>query len=116
MGSGFTPLLAVVREGGLVTVMSVGDHERGAAADDQIDQWLSLLRKNGPDRWLLRKLQRYGVTVYRRDLERLLAYGDIAAVGDACPGLYVQASDVLYDREMGLNVEGAPGDPASLFQ
>lgn len=83
-------------------------------ADDQIDQWLGLLRKNGPDRWLLRKLQRYGVTVYRRDLDRLVAGGDIAAVGDDCPGLYVQASDVLYDRETGLNVDGAPGDPASL--
>lgn len=85
-------------------------------ADKEIDQWLGLLRKNGPDRWLLRKLQRYGVTVYRRDLERLLAGGDIAAVGDACPGLYVQFSDVLYDRELGLNVDGVPGDPASLVQ
>lgn len=79
-----------------------------------IDILLKKLQKDGPDRWLLRKLQRYGVTIYAHDLQRLLAAGDVESLGADCPGLYVQASDLLYDPVLGVNVEGAPGDPASL--
>jgi CRISPR-associated endonuclease/helicase Cas3 len=79
-----------------------------------IDILLKKLQKEGPDRWLLRKLQRYGVTIYQHDLQRLLAGGDVVSLGADCPGLYVQASDLLYDPVLGVNVDGAPGDPASL--
>lgn len=86
--------------------------------DDAIDMWLNTLKKNGPDRWLLRKLQRYGVTIYRNDLQRLLGQGDIAPLGGDFPGLYVQSADndVLYDQVLGINVDGVPGDPGSLVQ
>ena len=85
--------------------------------DNAIDLWLNTLKKNGPDRWLLRKLQRYGVTIYNTDLQRLLELGDIETLGGDFPGLYVQSAnnDVLYDRVLGIAVDGAPGDPAGLI-
>lgn len=84
--------------------------------DDRIGMWLNTLKKNGPDRWLLRKLQRYGVTIYNNDLQRLLKQGDIEPLGGDFPGLYVQSADndVLYDKVLGINVDGVPGDPALL--
>lgn len=84
--------------------------------DEEIDMWLNTLKKNGPDRWLLRKLQRYGVTIYRNDLQRLLNQGDIESLGGDFPGLYVQSAnnDLLYDKVLGINVDGVPGDPGSL--
>ncbi|WP_305075212.1 CRISPR-associated helicase Cas3' [Propionivibrio sp.] len=86
--------------------------------DDRIGMWLNTLKKNGPDRWLLRKLQRYGVTIYNNDLQRLLKQGDIEPLGGDFPGLYVQSADndVLYDKVLGINVDGVPGDPGSLVQ
>lgn len=64
---------------------------------------LNTLKKEGPQRWLLRKLQRYGVSIYQRDLKRLEAQGDIKSLG-GFPGLYVQSfgNDVLYDRVLGI--------------
>lgn len=87
-------------------------------SDEAIDLWLNTLKKNGPDRWLLRRLQRYGVTIYKADLDRLLRQGDIESLGGDCPGLYVQSAnnDLLYDKVLGINVDGAPGDPGSLVQ
>ncbi|MBA3996838.1 MAG: CRISPR-associated endonuclease Cas3'' [Candidatus Accumulibacter sp.] len=84
--------------------------------DEEIDMWLNALKKEGPERWLLRKLQRYGVSIYQRDLQRLLDLGDVEPLGGDCPDLYVQSTgnDVLYDRVLGINVDGAPGDPGSL--
>ncbi|MBS1160255.1 MAG: box helicase domain protein [Proteobacteria bacterium] len=85
-------------------------------SDEEIDMWLNTLKKEGPQRWLLRKLQRYGVSIYQRDLQRLEGLGDIEALGGDFPGLYVQSygNDVLYDQVLGINVDGAPGDPGSL--
>ena len=84
--------------------------------DSAIDELLGKLKKEGPQRWLLRKLQRYGVSIYQRDLKRLEGLGDIEPLGGDFPGLYVQSfgNDVLYDRVLGINVDGAPGDPGNL--
>jgi CRISPR-associated endonuclease/helicase Cas3 len=77
-----------------------------------ISELISELETVGPKRQLMRKLQRYGVTIYQHDLKRLLATGDVKEVG---PGLYVQAdSDVFYDPVLGARLDGAPGDPAVL--
>ncbi|HMY06813.1 MAG TPA: CRISPR-associated helicase Cas3' [Accumulibacter sp.] len=82
-------------------------------SDDEIDQWLNTLRNHGPERWLLRKLQRYGVTIYQNDLQRLLKLGDVEPLSGDFPELYVQSADndLLYDPVLGINVDGAPGDP-----
>jgi CRISPR-associated endonuclease/helicase Cas3 len=41
------------------------------------EEWLGMLGSKGPERWLLRKLQRYSVSVSVRDFDRMLANGDV---------------------------------------
>lgn len=57
------------------------------------------LKAGQPDRWLLRKLQRYTVNVHPDCLRRLLDQGDVR---EALPGLYVQANDLIYDASFGF--------------
>jgi len=84
---------------------------RGAdGKDDSIDKWLATLRKNKPERWLMRKLQRYTVNLHRRQAMKLLGQGDIEEV---MPGLFVQISDWLYDADLGLNPDGSPINPST---
>lgn len=74
---------------------------------------LNMLRSKGPDRWLMRKLQRHSVTLYRHDLNRLLANGDIE---EFQPGMYTQVGDTLYHPQIGLLLaDTAAIDPASLL-
>lgn len=84
---------------------------RGAdGRDDSIDKWLATLRKEKPQRWLMRKLQRYTVNLHRAQAMQLLRQGDIEEI---MPGLFVQISDWLYHPELGLNPEGTPPSLAS---
>ncbi|MDP2030268.1 MAG: CRISPR-associated helicase Cas3' [Thiobacillus sp.] len=79
---------------------------RGAnGQDDSIDKWLATLRKEKPQRWLMRKLQRYTVNLRRTQVMALLNQGDIEEI---MPGLFVQVSDWLYDQRLGLLPEGLP--------
>lgn len=50
-------------------------------------------------RGILRKLQRYVVNIREAENKKLLASHDVR---EAFPGVYVQASDTLYHRDMGL--------------
>jgi CRISPR-associated endonuclease/helicase Cas3 len=77
--------------------------------DHDLDMLLGTLRKSGPDRWLMRRLQRYIVNISRRDALCLLDQGDIE---EQVPGLFVQVSDWLYDSELGLVTDGAAPRPA----
>jgi len=80
--------------------------------DERIDVLLNTLRKQGPERWLMRKLQRYTVSIPRRDALRLLAQSDVF---EAIPGLFVQASDWLYHQQLGLVMDGSvPSASASI--
>ena len=88
---------------------------RYAAHRDAIEKWLATLAAEGPQRWLMRKLQRYSVSIYAYDLRRLLDIGDVVPLGGDWPGLYIQNSDLLYDLVLGVNLDSAPGDPASLI-
>lgn len=87
---------------------------RSPNAKDDIDVLIGLVERDGPSRWLMRKLQRYGVTIYRHQLGRLLKAGDVYEL-PLCPGLYVQSVDWegFYDPLLGANVDEAPGDPAA---
>jgi CRISPR-associated endonuclease/helicase Cas3 len=76
-----------------------------------IDKWLATLRKEGPQRWLMRKLQRYTVSVHRTQAMQLLRQGDIE---ELMPGLFVQVSDWLYNATLGLNPEGTPVNPVCI--
>jgi len=85
-------------------------------AKNDINMLIAVLERDGPSRWLMRKLQRYGVTVYSYQLRKLIDAGDIREVA-CCPGLYVQIEgwDAFYDTLLGANVDGAPGDPGAMF-
>jgi CRISPR-associated endonuclease/helicase Cas3 len=68
-----------------------------------IDQWLAMLRRDGPQRWLMRKLQRHTINLRREQALTLLSQGDIEEI---VPGLYVQINDWLYDENLGFVPEG----------
>lgn len=89
---------------------------RSPHAKEDINALIGMLERDGPARWLMRKLQRYGVTVYQYQLSSLISAGDIREV-PSCPGLYVQIEgwDAFYDPLLGANVDGAPGDPGAYF-
>ncbi len=76
----------------------------------EAEKWITTLRKHGPERWLMRKLQRYTVNIHRRDADRLLHLGDIE---EAIPGLYTQVSDWLYHPDLGFNPDGTPPTPTN---
>ncbi|MBY0270159.1 MAG: CRISPR-associated helicase Cas3' [Burkholderiales bacterium] len=78
--------------------------------DDTIGMLLNTLRKQGPERWLMRKLQRYTVSIHRREVMKLLSQGDVEEI---IPGLYVQVSGWLYDPNLGLNLDSSPLTPAN---
>lgn len=79
-------------------------------ADTRIERLLDTLRKDGPERWLMRKLQRYTVNIHRREALRLMNQG---ALEEVMPGLFVQVGDTLYDSTLGLLPEGA--DPGAIL-
>ena len=87
---------------------------KSSLKDVDVDELIATLVRDGPSRGRLRKLQRYGVTVYRHHIGQLLRIGDIAEV-PGCPGLYMQREDWdgFYDPLLGARVDSAPGDPAS---
>lgn len=75
--------------------------------NDDSEKWINLLRTRGPERWLMRKLQRHAVTIYRHDLNRLLQNGDIKTI-ENYPDLYAQVGDTLYHKETGLLLAESP--------
>lgn len=65
------------------------------------------------DRWILRKLQRFTVTVRRKQVETWQVRGD---VNELMPGLYLLVDRLRYDERLGLMPEGQPLDAATLVQ
>ena len=57
------------------------------------------LEKGKPDRWLLRRLQRYVVNLPRYLHSKLIAEG---ALREVHPGIYVQGHPSLYDKDLGF--------------
>lgn len=66
---------------------------------DDNDILLDQLKKEGPQRWLMRKLQRYSVNLPRHVFARLEAKGDVCQIW---PGIYAQASAALYNDKLGV--------------
>jgi CRISPR-associated endonuclease/helicase Cas3 len=73
---------------------------------------LARLEKEGPERWLMRKLQRSVVNVPRYLLDRILAAG---AVAEPFPGVYVQTALGEYDSEVGFLCDGERLNPDELI-
>lgn len=73
---------------------------RYAAHRDAIEKWLATLAAEGPQRWLMRKLQRYTVSIPKRQADKLLQQGSLTL---PMPGLYVLVdTDNLYSNILGL--------------
>ncbi|MGR9107381.1 MAG: CRISPR-associated helicase Cas3' [Gammaproteobacteria bacterium] len=67
----------------------------------EVDRWLSMLAHK-PERWLLRKLQRYSVSVYRYQFEALRQRGEVEEIS---PGYYAQSKAGVYSEKTGLQIE-----------
>ncbi len=82
---------------------------RYAAQHDEIEKLLRILAAEGPQRWLMRKLQRYTVSIPKRMADRLHQQGNLTL---PMPGLYVQVdADNLYDDALGLLDDDAIYNP-----
>lgn len=75
-------------------------------------QLIDRLGKEGPDRRLMRRLQRYTVSLPEHQFRKLLDNGDVSEVW---PGIFAQTADGRYHRELGLLVDGTPLDPRCLY-
>ena len=76
---------------------------RYAEHAQEIDKLLASLAVDGPARWLMRKLQRYTVSIHQRLATQMLAQGSLTL---PMPGLYVQVNaENLYDPQLGLVLE-----------
>lgn len=60
------------------------------------------LEKGGPERWLMRKLQRHSVNLPRPVAERLIETGEVREVW---PGIFAQDVDTLYHPDRGIDPE-----------
>lgn len=63
------------------------------------EELIGLLKNKGPERWIMRKLQRYVVNLPVYVHTKLLTEGAIAEVH---PGIYVQESGAMYHPNLGL--------------
>ncbi|HLF98257.1 MAG TPA: DEAD/DEAH box helicase, partial [Methylococcaceae bacterium] len=72
---------------------------------------IALLKKIGPNRELMRRLQRHAVTLYDRQWKRLLASSDLELHED----FLLQKSSALYHADLGLLPEVPDYDPENLY-
>ncbi|MDD4592094.1 MAG: CRISPR-associated helicase Cas3' [Parabacteroides sp.] len=66
------------------------------------DKWIDLLKAQGPERWLMRKLQRYTVNVYNDDFNLLLRQGSIEEIQ---PNIFALTTNFVYSKDIGLLVD-----------
>ena len=69
---------------------------------------IALLKKMGPERWILRKLQRFSVNVYTNDFAAMLGK---QMVSEISPGIFALTSPLAYDAKTGLLVDEIPYEP-----
>lgn len=70
------------------------------------------LQKEGPERWLMRKLQRYTVSLPGYQFRKLLSNEDLQEV---YPGMFAQTSEILYHPDLGVVVDETNPDPSDLI-
>ncbi len=73
---------------------------------------LGRLQKKGPERWLMRKLQRYTVSLPEYQFQKLLASGDVSEIYS---GIFAQTADVLYHLQLGILLDDVNPDPSDLI-
>ena len=70
------------------------------------DTLLGKLEKEGPQRWLMRKLQRYSVNIPKHVFAQLERQGGVQE-SKKLPGMFIQVGDTLYDKTLGVVVDGS---------
>lgn len=79
---------------------------------DEIEKLLRTITTEGPARWVMRRLQRYTVSIHKRVADKMLEAGSLALL---MPGLYVQQDiSELYHSFLGLQIEDMPLNPSSM--
>ncbi|PZN83931.1 MAG: CRISPR-associated helicase/endonuclease Cas3 [Candidatus Methylumidiphilus alinenensis] len=76
------------------------------------EKWLVMLKRQGPERWLMRKLQRYTVSIPKSLFQKLLATDEVAEI---YPGIYAQNVDGLYDKRRFGFIGGEGTNPLDLI-
>lgn len=79
--------------------------------DENARKLITQLEQLGPERWLMRRLQRYTVNISQFHLRALLDHQDLREIH---PGIYVQVSDTLYHSTLGLNLGLTGIDPTDM--
>ena len=82
---------------------------RYPGSSDDLDMLFNALKKDGPQRWLMRKLQRYTINIRKREADQLIGRG----LSLLLPGLYVQDADDLYDKNLGFVSHDIPFNPSA---
>ncbi|HHV65557.1 MAG TPA: CRISPR-associated helicase Cas3' [Peptococcaceae bacterium] len=72
------------------------------------EKLIDLLKSAGPERWLMRKLQRYTVNIYHEEFLQLRKRG---AIEEVWPNIYALVSNLDYSEDTGLLIEDTPYDP-----
>jgi CRISPR-associated endonuclease/helicase Cas3 len=73
---------------------------------------IARLQKEGPERWLMRKLQRYTVSLPQYQFQKLLTRGDVEEV---YTGIFAQTSEALYHPDLGVLVDEITPEPSGLI-
>jgi len=73
------------------------------------EKFIAELKAKGPERWLLRKLQRYSISIYNDQFYTLLNRGSLEEVS---LGLFALTCRIEYDDVVGLRIDEMPNDPA----
>ena len=60
---------------------------------------INILKAKGPERWLMRKLQRYTVNIFNNEFDALLKEG---AIDEVQPNTFVLTGDSYYSQALGL--------------
>ncbi|NLY76136.1 MAG: CRISPR-associated endonuclease Cas3'' [Firmicutes bacterium] len=76
------------------------------------DELLAILKSKGPERWLMRKLQRYTVNVYNNEFDLLQRQGLLEEIQ---PNIHVLTTKTAYSEEAGLLVGETENDPGKFI-
>jgi CRISPR-associated endonuclease/helicase Cas3 len=76
------------------------------------ERLIDLLKTKGPERWLMRKLQRYTVNVYNDDFNKMRQRGSIEEVQ---PTIFALTSNIEYSKDTGLMVDETLFEPEKLI-
>lgn len=86
---------------------------RRGEEDDEFARFVGTLRKNGTARWLMRKLQRYSVSLPPHEFNAMRDRGDLEEVIPQC---WVVRSVAQYRNDLGLLITTDRQDASALFQ